>query len=156
MDTPTVVKEFVIPGEMGEGCQILSNIFHGKSIRVDRAFEKLVTVGDDLSCQLFSVPKGWNDGQIIAWISRNKGINLGGIKICAVLEYLGNEGSSLLDVPEGEKEVNLILGYTTVDGVPSVFFVEHEWEQIVEEFHFHVKPMNKWNDDTTLLVLVVS
>ncbi|MBP6883823.1 MAG: hypothetical protein KBC06_01155 [Candidatus Pacebacteria bacterium] len=38
-------------------------------------------------------------------------------KICAILNYLGSEdGSRVLDVPEGQTEINIILGYTMEDG----------------------------------------
>jgi hypothetical protein len=72
------------------------------------------------------------------------------------LSYLGSEeGFSVLDIPEGKEEVNLVLGYTvTADGREIVLFVEHELEDGVEEIHLHAR-REDWDGDDVPMVLLM-
>lgn len=71
---------------------------------------------------------------------------------CAILAHLSNEGRSLLDIAEGEEEVNLVIGCTEKQGVIFILYVEHENERGVDEIHLHAKPITKLGDDTMMVL----
>lgn len=61
----------------------------------------------------------------------------------SMLQYLHNGGARLLDIPKGEEEVNIILGYAG----DIVYYVEREMEDGEDEIHLHARPARDWGDD---------
>jgi hypothetical protein len=72
-----------------------------------------------------------------------------------ILEYLGGEGISLLQIPDGKDVVNLILGYSELSpGVRYVLFVRHKMDVEHVEYHMLARPINHWRADETPMVIV--
>jgi hypothetical protein len=159
MSTLTLVKNIVIRGSSGP--VDVEGFFPGKTIVIDPEFQELLqSVGaqyasENLSCRLSQVGAGYADVSIITALNlAKKDAGLNWNHICAALSYLGGDGSSILEIPEGEEEVNVILGYSSgAGGINSVVFVEHEFEHEVEEFHLHVRQIGQWNDRLGPMVL---
>ncbi len=75
--------------------------------------------------------------------------------VFATLRYLGGFGSPFLYIPPGEEEVNLILGYTLIDKVKHVLYVEHGFEHEKEEIRLHARPASRrWGNDTPMVMVV--
>ncbi len=71
-------------------------------------------------------------------------------RLYAVVDHLSRAGFELLTIPEGEEEVNIIIGYA--DGV--VYYVEHEFEDGEREIHLHARPEGRhWGDDKPLILV---
>ncbi|MEK9182767.1 MAG: hypothetical protein AAB809_01670 [Patescibacteria group bacterium] len=116
---------------------------------------------NELSCYAFQVEAGETDVAIIRAFglepdyldAENQVAN----QVCALLAHLGGEGAEFLQIPEGQDEINVILGYAVIFGVRLVLFVEHELKEGggVEEIHLHVRPLNCWRRHDAPVVLVV-
>lgn len=145
-----LVSKFIVP--LSSGVVDFIAFFPGKNVKVDAKFRELIEftrgqyVSVPLECEVCNAP-GLQAVDDIRFGRSEPSPN----QICAILAYLGGEGSSVLDIPEGEGEINLILAYTT----NSVIFIEHEFEHGKEEIHLHARGFNQWNGDDNPLVLFV-
>ena len=77
------------------------------------------------------------------------------VQVCGILSYLGSkEGLSLLKIPEGWEEMNLLIGWIDIEkGRRFVLYVEHELEEgKEEELHIHIA-LPKKKEDREVLVL---
>ncbi|MEI6280498.1 MAG: hypothetical protein WCP17_00660 [bacterium] len=158
MSLPTLVKRFSI--SRASGYTNPESFFDGRVVRVDRDFRKLIeTAGekyyvDHLDCKVFQTHTGSNTDKIITEslfldISKSPDTR----RICAILAYLGKEDFSLLEIPEGKREIQLILGYVSVSSKWSVLYLEHEKEGgVSNEVHLHVRSLNRWGNKTPMVL----
>jgi len=162
MLTINFLTEFILPAS--SGWVDLGMFFPGKTVKVDQFFRNLISqIGSkyaegDLRCYVFETAGagGVNDSAIMETFALNLNTDRPDAnKICPILAYLGGEGAGLLQIPEGQEEVNLILGYVYFMGIWFVLFVEHELEKDVEEIHLHVRVLNCWKRNDTPMVLVM-
>ena len=151
-------KVLEVPPQSGD--VNLEGFFPGKVVVVDDLFRRFVndTVGsrystNGFSCGIMDPVSGVNnDDRIVRLFGFN--VIADGTKVCAMLAYLGGEGWYVLDIPPGEEEVNLILGYVAINIDHLVLFVEHEIEDGVEEIHLHARPLNKWGKDAPMVAII--
>ena len=167
IDHPT--KKFAVPAT-NRAAFTLEGFFPGKKVVVDDLFRQMAMVrptfkGSPRRYHVYSTWKRWphadtapptvTDIEIIArfkvepWCHAH--FDSG---VLAVLAYLGGEGWSLLDIPAGDDEVNLILDYVEIEGRGYVAFIEHEIEGGEEEIHLHVRPLNRWGYGDNPFVIV--
>ena len=77
-------------------------------------------------------------------------------EICAMLRFLGEpEHEDLIAIPNGESEVNIILGYPSIQCTKRVLYLRHELENGVGGIHLHVRDMNRWEDKTPKVLMIV-
>ena len=147
-------------------CSVVESInvlgfFPDITVKVDPEFQKFLDSGhkptthDTIKGEVFQTNHNSNrDDTIITEFGLGK-LAPSVVVICSLLAYLGSdEGFSLLKIPKGEDEVNLILGYTIVEGVPYVLYIEHEFENGVEEIHLHIRDLNRWRKDTPMVAIL--
>lgn len=163
----TLMLEFMV--RESRGIIDLFGFFPGKRVKIDKAFHELALGenGDpdyscgELKCRLFE--GSTDDIQMAALFGAPKVANSS--RLCSILRYLGNEGESLLDIPAGADRKVVIVGYLyNRDWQPSrVIFVEHEFQQRVEQFCLRVRTLskgewqlnkNKWRAENPPAVLV--
>lgn len=134
------------------------DLFPGLLTRIDESFSKFIedgNLGENFSAvereyYLFQTDEAFgSDTEIINKFNINELMTPD--ELMADLNYLNEEGSKLLDIPEGEVEVNLILGYINdiETGGRLVIFVEHEYKAKDgrEEIHFHCRPLDSWTSE---------
>lgn len=72
------------------------------------------------------------------------------VALRALLFLDSRHGTKFLSVPEGDDEMDVVLGYTE----DKVLYLEHELEEGKEEYHLHLRPMNPaWKRRIWVLVL---
>lgn len=132
----------------------LAEMFRGKLKIDDLLVRTFLTPGEwqsgEIDFEIFKAPAGVSDGEIIAAldpqiIDRNR--------IFLALQILqSRNGSVVLNIPHGEEEVEVILGYTE-DGC--VVYLEHELEGGKdEEYHLHIRPQKtKWKRSVSVFVV---
>ncbi len=77
-------------------------------------------------------------------------------QVCGILAHIGGGGWDLLDITSGQEEVNLLLGWISIDERPYVLYVEHEKEEGKgEEVHIHATTPDKKEDDLVLVLFPV-
>jgi hypothetical protein len=133
----------------------VTEAFSGNRLKVEPGFA--LFLGNEawetkaLMCRVYEMEVGISDPSIIRMLGITNEIDRDDVR--AVLTYLAINwvGKDTLEIPEGEEEVNLILGYQG----GWVFFIEHELEPgKEEEFHLHVRPKKeKWKRAPRVLVV---
>jgi hypothetical protein len=127
----------------------------GAALKIDSLFEKFVKDhnphehhDDEFYCSLYQTDGGTDDS-----IRTEFGITrtLTPSVLHVVLKYLStDEGFALLEIPQGEEETNIIIGYA--DGI--VYYVEHEFEDGVREIHLHARvALREWGNDKPLVMV---
>jgi hypothetical protein len=148
-----LINAFTIPAGSGHNFMVME-AFAGARVIIDPGFMAIIGGQDalareDLNCLVLEAEVGVSDESIIE--ESKVGFEPG--KIRAAIFYLGRseDGEVALAIPQGEYEVNLILGYTDC----SVLFLEHEIEDgKEEEYHFHIRPRKeKWKRAPRVLVV---
>ena len=149
---PAITNTFVRP-EMS-GNTNYDHLFKGVKKKTDDFFGRFVnSQGEKFSdgpreYQLFQTGDDTrSDSAIISALNICNFVTPGELR--ATMEYLNtDEGKKLLAIPQGEEEVNFILGYAKDENEkPHVLFVEHELEHGEEEIHFHSRPLDRWRND---------
>jgi hypothetical protein len=155
-----LIDVFTIPATNGDA-ERLFTAFKGKDFQIDPGCMVDVIVGSgtetipwaaaELRCQLFDAGVGVSDDSLIKESLGLSDFNRDNVCSALVLLATTEEGKSALAIPEGQHEVNVILGYTKT----SVFFLEHELEPgKEEEFHLHVRPRKAaWKRAPRLLLI---
>lgn len=147
-------QQFFVPLLEGLGELNPLDVFPGKVVKIDEPFRDLLGNGEYTICAdnvfcVYQTEAGESVDDVIFRSVSTIGVSLHREHICAFLVYLAtDEGAKLLVIPEGQDEVNIILGYTN----DLVFFVEHEMEHGVEEFHLHARPRNRWKEPYPMVI----
>ena len=132
-----MIPEWIFNLPAGSGRLESSELFPGKVVKVDESFFTSLGSGEYRLDQVrqfrvyVQIPTNILDKFPVLRIPEDRDA------ICAALAHLSQ--GTILGVPEGEEEVNFILG---VAG-DLVLFVEHEVEGGKEEFHLHARPMSR-------------
>ena len=129
--------------------------FPEAQVRMDPAFRKFIgsagfgfALREPLAC---SVHKAEGGGEFEDLLGSSEELNRD--QVCAILSYLTGDGWSLLEIPAGQEEVNLVVGYVYVDGNKYVLYVEHEMEEgKKEEIHLHVTEPDDEEGDALLVL----
>ena len=75
--------------------------------------------------------------------------------LLAILEYIFFVGGSMLDIPRGEEEVNILVGPAVLDDEELVMGIEHEIERGEEKTQFHAWEPDHDEDDLVLVLKIV-
>jgi hypothetical protein len=149
------VTEFMIPASSG-GTEI-ADFFAAKKVEVAPILEVFLrhlvgrnyVMRTDLPCR---VNKKLDDGAgtLIGSLGLSYLTDMNAV--CTTLRYLGGDGKWLLDIPQGQTETNVFLGYVKLNHNRIVLYVEHEIENGVDTIEIHAKAANH-RERGTLLVL---
>lgn len=71
--------------------------------------------------------------------------------LCAALSVMDDKG--LLDIPEGKKEIEVVFGIATLDGVEFVLLVEREIKNNSDQIHLHARGLQDWKNDNSILLI---
>lgn len=156
-----IVQGPVIVRPSQTGTTDLNRLFPGVKKKIDPQFKKFVSnkygqayeyEQDEAQYRLFETLPGLNtDRHIFDQIYGMAAAALGPQELMANLEFLSQNFLEFLSIPEGQEELNFILGYakdTDLNPMPCfVYFIEHEMENGQQEIHFHARPLNQWGDD---------
>jgi hypothetical protein len=121
----------------------------GIALMVDAQFEKFVKghnpyehLDTEFYCSLYQTDGGANDSIRTQFGAVS---TLTASKLHVMLQYLStDEGFTLLDIPSGEHQTNIIIGYA--DGI--VYYVEHTFADGVREIHLHARiALREWGSD---------
>ena len=139
----------------------LSEYFKNINLKIDPEFTEFIkSAGPTFSnpgmiLDLFQTMPGKNeDGIIVPYLNIYQDIEPG--EACAIIQFLDSpEGEKFLTIPEGEEEINIILGYLgDEEMVKKVIFIEHEFENGVDEIHLHIRKLDKWGDNNPLVIKI--
>lgn len=147
---------FTIPMTYGDFA--LFPDFKGK-IRPDKLFLEFMNEGTTkfeirkpFSCEI----REHEDGGKFADLIGPRPLLLTKDKVLAILSYLGRDGWHYLYIPEGQNEVNVLIGYIEIAGHSYILYVEHENEDgKTEEIHIHLATSNKSENDIVRVIKVV-
>ena len=147
--TNVAIETFRIPpstGHVDPEC-----FFKGRKVKIDNQFHEFaVSIGPRYSIKGFSgsvhQTRGGSSADIVKAFELQR---LTPEHIFVLLHYLNMDGSHLLEIPKGEDEANIILGFS--NGV--CYYVEHEFENDVDEIHLHARPATRdWGADKPLVI----
>ena len=152
----TTLKMDTFLASFHAGTVDLAEYFLGREVAVDRDFEKYVrsTTGSGfklkscLACRLSGIIR---EPRMLGTLGSYL---IDGSEICAILAHLGGEGISLLNIPKGHAELNIVLGHAEVDGKDLVFYVEREVEEGVDRIHLHAEPPEHMEDGLKRVVYI--
>lgn len=144
----------IVRPKISQASRDIPNMFPGVSLKIDQGFQMFLD--KDRRSDLFSdkerryqffqtTPETNQDGDIVEIFNVEELSTPG--EILANIEYLGRNMQEFLCIPEGQDEVNFILGYGCVNNTPCVFYLEHELEGDNPEIHLHMKRPNMWGND---------
>ena len=144
----------IVRPKISQASRDIPNMFRGVTLKIDQGFQMFLD--KDRRSDLFSdkerryqffqtTPETNQDGDIAELFGIEELSTPG--EILANIEYLSRNMSEWLKIPEGQDEVNFILGYGYINGYPCVFYLEHELEDDKPEIHLHVKRPNMWGND---------
>lgn len=144
----TTLNTFSVPPSGGNTRDIAEFFAKGMVQIVDNGFlDVLRSIGNiwetkkEITCQLLQVASGTSDPELLAsTIKKNIVIQLPSDihEVCAILRFFGRDGWSFLDIPDGEEETKIILGYVT--SIMKYLEMEHELEHgSVEQVHLHAQ-----------------
>lgn len=151
-----LVNNFSIPGG-SSGKTNLRRFFPRKTVRIDVEFSKCVgglgatwTTQTQSFFSVYKKPPG--EDLNVPWVlgvipTTATALN----QIFSLLNYLRGIGSSLLYVPKGEEEKNVLIGFDRRRNL--MLFVEHEFKNGVEEIHLHARPAYRLKDDELTILL---
>ena len=150
-------EDFALPPCSGSNL-VLDDFFPGKKVDVDVDFERFIraTMRDRFETR----------ASIHGWASPTQhgpkalgsccGGIIGGNEVCVLLVYLGSSGESILAIPEGAKEMNVVLGHFLVPGGGTrIAYVEHEVEDGVERICLRARPPEHVEDDPVKVIFFV-
>lgn len=145
------------------GATDIDNFFQNNKVRIDPIFQECICgistefVENYLICYVFQTsPENNSDDSINELLEMRQIKKFDANHTFAILAYLGNEDRSLLEIPKGESKVNIVLGYTVVDNVQYVLYIEHTNEGGVDEIHLHAREVNCWEKETPMVLVVVN
>ena len=149
-DKNTIVREFTtkaLPRGIG-----LEGVFRGRNLKIDPAFTSFIASGrDEAPIAAFSGvihrPDDRSNYDIQDYYSTKELVPNAALQL---LGYLDSVGANILEIPAGEDEINIILGYA--NGV--CYYVEHEFEDGVDEIHLHARAVSReWGDDKPFIFI---
>jgi hypothetical protein len=151
-------ERFILPASSGSTTDH-ERFFPGKTVTMDWAFRAFLwSIGSgyatpDLVGVLYHIGMGTTDDEVIRELNDSQ-IVFDGHRVCGILAYLGGEvGSTILNIPEGEDAINVVVGYTNIKGTQYVLFVEHEFKGGVDVIHLRARRFNQLGNDKCIMFL---
>jgi hypothetical protein len=164
IDTQNLVEcaSFVVPAS--EGSSRLAGFFSAKQVLVDPRLT-LVTGKCGLRysqrhpfpCHLYR-NLGKNDDtemmQILSLEPMTKPEDAN--RLCALLVYLGGEGSTLLKLPRRKSEGTIILGYVQTLNETLVLSIRHEQIKDKDTIYLRANEINHWINEVPMILVMES
>jgi len=127
--------------------------FKKAKIKVDSGFKeftKFTGLSEPFTCNVSKAQENVKFSTLLG-----AGQPLDAEHLCWILWEVLFFGYSLLDIPKGEEEVNILLGRVVIDGKALILGIEHEIENGEEKIHFHAWSPDHKEDDLVLVFQVV-